>query len=234
MPARRRTIRRLTAALMAVALSFAAGAMVGTAQAKSLGNLTSNKVLGKFDPTDAITDNFDDGDNIPLAGTKDAMLRSWVVGPGGFKAINSGIGQREQATTATSEATVLGTVNASVGGDIHAPGTASFGLVLNAAVPTSYAATLLLYDGAHLNLQRVSPAGVRTPLRIAYNFTSSNFYLRLSYLNGVYTVYVNGVTQFSVTVTGAVRTEIEGYSQVGFATISDTTTTFDNFQAYAL
>jgi hypothetical protein len=237
MPARRRRVTRTTAALVAVLLAGVLGAAVGTAHAKSLGGMTAKTLFGESWPTDAITDNFNDVVNTSLATTSDANGDAWAVGPGAFKAVSSSGQTREITVTAAAEATVPGWVNASVGGDLHISGGASsFGLVLNAAGITTYAATLLVYDrGARtLTLERISPAGAITVLGSPYTVTLSDNYLRLTYSNGVYTAYVDGVSRISVTLTAPQKTEVEGYSRIGFGSISDTTSTFDNFQEYPL
>jgi hypothetical protein len=241
MPARRRRATRATAALVAAALAGVVGAGVGTAHAKSLGGVTAKSLLGKSWPTDAITDNFNDTLGTSLATTTDTNGDVWAVGPGSFTIAATttpvSVGVRG-GTTAASEATVPGTVNASVGGDLHIVGTtSSFGLILNAAGTSSYAATLLVYDRANrkLTLERISPTGAITVLGAPYTVTLTSNYLRLTYSNGVYNAYVDNTTsRITYTEVGALRTEVEGYSRVGFGTISDNTSIFDNFQEYPL
>ena len=241
MPARRRRARRATAAFIAAVLAGVLGAGVGTSHAKSLGGMTAKTLLGKSVSTDAITDNFNDAIGTSLATTTDTNGDTWSVGPGSFaiRATASPVSVGVRAsTTAASEATVPGTVNASVGGDLHIVGTtSSFGLILNAAGTASYAATLLLYDrGAKkLTLERISPAGVATVIGTPYTVTLTNNYLRLTYSNGVYNAYVdNNTSRITYTEVGALRTEVEGYNRIGFGTISDNTSIFDNFQEYPL
>ncbi len=79
MTARRRRFGRATAVLIALLLSFAAGACVGTAQAKSLGTLTSRSLLGTTIDQHGVTDNFNESNNLLLDGTSTADGDLWDV-----------------------------------------------------------------------------------------------------------------------------------------------------------
>jgi hypothetical protein len=227
----------MSVALCLAVLAGLLGAAIHTAHAKSLGGVTSKSLYGKKATISAITDKFDETNNLNLAGTTDVNGDTWVVGPGSFKITNPGTdGYVVPTVTTAAEATVPGTVNAAVGIDLHLATTSTgCGVILNAAGTASFAATFLAYDrnAKLLTLERVLASGAIGWSTTAVKSTV-NTYLFLTYSNGVYTAYQDGVVVLTRTLSPAEKTEAEGYTKVGFGSVSGTSCQFDNFQAYAL
>ncbi len=220
--------------------------MVGTAHAKSLGNLTSQTLLGKFAPTNAITDKFDETNNTWLDGTTDANGDVWDVYPGTFRISSTGSGSNIKGVVKSPTSPAMATVpvpgnavDVSVGADLHPSGTSSAcGLLLHAGNGTDKSATFIGYNVASrgtLTLSRVASNGVLTQWASATRIgTGTNRYLLFSYVNGVYTVKLDGTLRITYTTTATQRADVESDTRFGIATLSDTTCSIDNFQGYAL
>jgi hypothetical protein len=221
-------------------LSGALAAGVGTAHAKSLGGMTAQTMLGKSLSADAITDRFDETNNISLNNTTTANGDVWSVTQGTIKVASSGVplAGTIHATVVPAQATIPGTVNASVGGTwTIVGGTKNAGLVLNAAGAASKAATFLDYNRGSktLTLQLLSTTGVATTIgTVVNNLILGTTYFLLTYQSGVYKAYCNGTLEITATLTTLQRTQVESYSQLGVRSVDDTATTFDDFQAFAL
>lgn len=237
MPAHRWRAAWMSLALCLVVLAGVLGAAIHTAHAKSLGGVSSKSLYGKKATISAITDKFDETNNLNLAGTTDVNGDVWTVGPGSFKITNPGTdGYVVPTVTTAAEATVAGTVSAAVGIDLHlSTASTGCGVVLNAAGTSAFAATFLSYDrnAKVLTLERVLASGAISWSVTAVKSTV-NTYLFLTYSGGVYTAYQDGTQVLTYTPTLAQKTEAEAYSRIGFASISGNSCQFDNFQAYAL
>lgn len=237
MPAHRWRAAWMLLALALAVLAGALGAAIHTAHAKSLGGVSSKSLYGKKASISAITDKFDETNNLNLAGTTDVNGDTWAVGPGSYKITNPGTdGYVVPTVTTAAEATVPGTVSAAVGIDLHLATTSKgCGVVLNAAGTSSYAATFLTYDrsASTLTLERVLASGAMS-WSVTSAKTTINTYLFLTYSGGVYIAYQDGIQVLTYTPTLAQKTEAEAYSRIGFGSVSGNTCQFDNFQAYAL
>jgi hypothetical protein len=221
-----------------VVLAAALGAGIRTAHAKSLGGVTSKSLLGKRAGISAITDKFDETNNSLLAGSTTTNGDTWAVGPGTYRITNPGSDGYVKSTVSTAgEATVPGTVEAAVGIDLTLATTSTgCGVVLNSAGASSYAETFLSYDRSArtLILERLSTTGTVTWSVGPFSKSTVNTYLFLTYSKGVYNAYQDGTLVLTKTLTTAQRTEAEGYSRIGFGSVSGTSCQFDNFQGYAL
>jgi hypothetical protein len=227
----------VTVALCAAVLAGVLGADIHTAHAKSLGGVTSQTLFGRKISVSAITDKFDKTNGANLTSTADVNGDTWQVGPGAFKIVNPGTDGYAAPTTSPGEATVPGAVNAAVGIDLNLATTSTgCGVVLNAAGPSSYAATFLVYDrnAKTLTLERLLASGAVSWSVGPVSKTTVNTYLWLTYSNGTYTAWQDGVKIWTQVLTTPQRTEAEAYSRIGFGSVSGTTCKFDNFQAYAL
>ena len=247
MPALRRRLRWLSAALVGALLSAGLGAGIGTAHAKSLGTLTSKTLLGKFSPTDAITDKFDETNNLSLAGTIDANGDAWAVFPGLFRISSTGSGSNIKGVVKSPTSPAMATVpvpgnsvDASVGADLHpASSPSACGLLLHAVGNgTDKSATFVKYDRSGtgtLTLFRVNATGTPSQWAIATGVgTGTNRYLLFTYVNGVYTAKLDGTLRLTYTTTPVQQADVESDTRFGIATLSDTTCTIDNFQGYPL
>jgi hypothetical protein len=232
---RRRVAVFLTVASFTVAPAFAA----------SLGPLTSAALFAhnySGGSGGAITDTFTHPSGTSLATTTDACGDQWTV-VGGTFTITSG-----QTTISATSALVTATVplcggstdvNEEVGGDMHSSGSSVFGLLLNAATG-GRPATAVVYNNAGagtVRLQRLDAAGVATTWATVtgtVNAGNTARFLQAAYRNGVYTIYVNGTSVLTYTVSGATRTAVEANNALGIVAFTDTKSTFDNFQIYPL
>jgi len=233
---------RVRACLYLVAFVLAAAAVIaGAAYAATLGGLHSTTLMAqKFNTgAAAITDTFSYPTGTDLSTTTDACGDPWTV-VGGTIVITD----NQTAISATS-AMVTATVplcngstdvNEEVGGDMHSSGSSLFGLLINAATG-GRPATAVVYDNAGagtVNLQRLDAAGVATTWATVTQVGGGNapHVVRAVYIDGVYTIYVDGPLVMTYTVSGATRTDVEAHNALGVVAFTDTKSTFDNFQIY--
>ena len=139
--------------------------------------------------------------------------------------------------------TVYGTVpfpycNTQIGVDIRSSGNSTFGLLINAHA-SGTPATAVLYNNSGagtVTLARVSSTGVRTAWASVTQVGGGNTvrFLTVRYFDGVYTVRFDNAVVLTFTVPAADRTAVQAHCNVGIMVDSDTKSSFDNFQAYAL
>lgn len=228
---RRRVAVFLTAASLAVAPAFAA----------SLAPVTSAELFAHSYSGGsgvAITDTFDDPPGTSLATTTDTCGDPWTVVGGTFavSATEVVISSTSGLVTGTVPLCGSASVNEEVGGDIHSSGSSLFGLLLNAETG-GRPATAAVYNNAGagtVSLKRLDAAGVATTWAASTHAGGGNapIFLRMVYLDGVYTVYVNGTLVLSYTTTTVQRTAVEAHNAIGIVAFTDTKSSFDNLQSY--
>jgi hypothetical protein len=209
------------------------------AEAARVGPLTSSTLLGRSYPYGALTSMF--GTAAPsLAGTPiNCTTNTWTV-TGGTMQVTGGavISTTNALVTATVPLCFSSGANAEAGGDLRTSGSGSaFGVLLHAAAG-GRPSTAAVYDSANgtVRLQRISATGTLTTWNQRTGLSTANGvrHLRLWYLDGVYTATLNGTTLFTHTVPDpTTRAAVEANGAVGIVAVSDTKTTFDNFQGYS-
>ena len=233
-----RVARLLGALLCAVVL--VGGAAAAERAAASQVPVTSATLMARSYATGAITSSFTSTSGAALSATTDACDQRWSVLPA--SPVNAMAITSTGSVAATISGVVTATVpvcghtgvNAEVAGDLRTTGGgSSFGVLLHAA-PGGRPATAAVFSSGIVTIQRISATGTVSSWSPTASVNNSNGarYLRLAYVDGVYTVFVNNASVLSYTATAAQRTEAEQNRSVGIVAISDTRTTFDNFQGY--
>jgi hypothetical protein len=232
----RRVLAVVAGALLAGSVAGLAGAVSG-ASAASLGGLRSSTLFAQKPSTSAISDSFSYASGTKLNGMTSPTGGLWTV-TGGSLVVTSTASVRGE-TTATAYGTVpFSSCNTQIGVDIRSSGSSTFGLLINAHA-TGTPSTAVLYNNSGagtITLARVSATGVRTPWASVTQIGGGNVVRVLSvrYFDGVYTVRFDNAVVLTFTVPTADRTAVQANCNVGIMVDSDTKSTFDNFQAYAL
>lgn len=232
--------RRRRAVVVGVPVVASAACLLAgfsAASAASLGGLRSTTLFAQKPSTAAISDTFS-----YAAGTKLNSMASptggvWTV-TGGSLVVTSTASVRGETT-----GTVYGTVpfsscNTQVGVDIRSSGSSTFGLLINAH-SSGTPSTAVLYNNSGagtITLARVSATGVRNGWASVTQVGGGNVVRVLSvrYFDGVYTIRFDNRVVLTFSVLAADRTAVQASCNVGIMVDSDTKSTFDNFQAYAL
>lgn len=211
------------------------------ADAARLGPLTSTTLLGQSNGHGTLTASFDVAAPT-LHGTLTTCSRPWTVTGGTMEATSGIVRSTTPSSTANPSGLVTATVplcfstgpHAEAGGDLRPNGGVSFGVLLHAAT-SGRPSTAAVYDSTAsvVRLQRISATGSTvTWTTLAVPGGNAVRHLRLVYLNGVYTVVMNGSTTTYTVPDATTRSAVEANQAVGIVAMNDTKTTFDNFQAY--
>lgn len=228
--------------LITVACLMVAAVVLPASAARIL-SLSSNSLTARSFFGGVVTpilDTFSSAPGTSISNTLDACGDAWTVTGGSFNIspLKTAISVSNALVTATVPLCNAEGVNESVGGDIHSNGSSLFGLLINSK-PGGRGAMAVLYSNAgagSVRLERLDEAGIFTTLATVTGTGGGNAtrFLRVLYKNGVYTVSVNNVVVLSYTVTSSsLRSAIEQYNNVGIVAVSDTKSSFDNFQAYS-
>lgn len=237
--ARSRHRRRRPLALAAAGALFAVVVVTtALASAAGLGGLQSRTLLAQQAGSGAISDTFPYPAGTSLDGRSTPSGGTWTVTGGSLVVTSAGTVQ------GATNGTVYGTVpftscNTRIGVDIRSQGSSTFGLLINAAT-TGTPSTAVLYSNAGagtITLARVSAAGVRTVRAQANQVgggSNKTRFLIAEYESGTYRVRFDNVVVLTWVVPAGERAAIEANCNVGIMVDSDTKSTFDNFQAFAL
>lgn len=232
---RRRSTRRIAALLLAAAALLSAG--FSSASATSLGGLRSTTLFAQKPSTAAISDSFSYVSGTKLNGMASPTGGTWTVTGGSLVVTSTGSVRGE--TVGTAYGTVpFGSCNTQIGVDIRSSGSSTFGLLINAH-STGTPSTAVLYNNAGagtITLARVSGTGVRTTWASVTQIGGGNVVrvLNVRYYDGLYTVRFDNRVALTVSVSSADRTAVQANCNVGIMVDSDTKSTFDKSQAYAL
>jgi hypothetical protein len=211
-----------------------------SAHAASLGGLASSSLLAQANSTGAITSSFSFPAGTSLATTLDGCGNPWTVVGGAFVISSGGtaVSSSSGLVTATVPLCNSASVNEEAGGDIHSSGSSTFGIVVNAATG-GRPGTAAIYNNSGagtVQLQRIDASGALTTWAQVTSVGGGNTprFLRLAYVNGAYQASVNNVVVLSYTISDpSTRAAVEAHNAIGIASVSDTKSSFDNFQGYA-
>lgn len=225
---------RVVASLAALTTAGLTGA-----SAASNGGLRPAPLQAQHWSQGPITEPFDYPVGSSLAGQTNACGDTWTVVGGTFTITPDGTAVASDSPLVTGTVPLCDStsVNEEAAGDLHWRGSATFGLLVHAATGgrPSTAALYSNQGAGTVRLVRIGQSGAQTEWARVTGTGGGNStrFMRLVYVDGVYSVWVNNVQVLTYTVpTQAARSQVEAANAVGIVSLSDNKSWFDNFQAY--